>query len=56
MSSRQGYIDLIWLHKESKGDVNPIRTGENPWRYVDNQVTLKKIIRIQQVRQIALNQ
>ena len=39
------------LHKESKGDVNPCR---NPVG-VDNQCTLKKIIRIEQVQQIALN-
>ena len=43
-------------HKESKGDVNHVTTSGNPWRCVDNQDTLKKIVRIEQVWQIALNQ
>ena len=39
------------LHKESKGHVNRCT---NPVG-VDNQCTLKKIIRIEQVQQITLN-
>ena len=33
-------------HKESKGDINHVPTSGNPWRCVDYQDTLKKIVRI----------